>query len=121
MIQMKQKVNIKMLLSISISASVCTTQIAPHYACNHHSASLTDCLNALHTIDMQDIQDEEIGELEKGYEEEEIIDDGEMCDDHAADIDEDIQGNSISDLPPNNVIQMAEDVEKESISRKAHE
>ncbi|KAL5487068.1 hypothetical protein EMCRGX_G019627 [Ephydatia muelleri] len=41
--------------------------------------------------DMQDIQDEEIGELEKGYEEEEIIDDGEMCDDHAADIDEDIQ------------------------------
>ena len=43
---------------------------------------------------MQDNQDEEIGELEKGYEEEEIIDDGEMWDDHAADIDEDIQGNS---------------------------
>ncbi|KAL5518221.1 hypothetical protein EMCRGX_G003912 [Ephydatia muelleri] len=40
---------------------------------------------------MQDNQDEEIGELEKGYEEEEIIDDGEMWDDHAADIDEDIQ------------------------------
>ena len=40
---------------------------------------------------MQDNQDEEIGELEKGYEEEEIIDDGEMWDDHAADIDEDFK------------------------------
>ena len=71
-------------------------------------------------ITMQDNQDEEIGELEKGYEEEEIIDDGEMWDDHAADIDEDIQGNSTSDFPPNHVMPTAEDVEEESISRKAH-
>ena len=47
MIQMKQKVSIKMLLSISISASVYTTQIAPHGACNRRCESLTDCLNNL--------------------------------------------------------------------------
>ena len=69
---------------------------------------------------MHDNQDEEIGELEKGYEEEETIDDGEMWDDHAADIDKDIQGNSTSDLLPNNVVPMTEDLEEESISRKAH-
>ena len=43
-----------------------------------------------------------------------------MWDDQAADIDENIQGNSTSDLPPNNVMPMAEDLEVESISRKAH-
>ena len=35
----------KMLLSIIVSASVYTTQIAPHYACNCRCESLTDCLN----------------------------------------------------------------------------
>ena len=43
-----------------------------------------------------------------------------MWDDHAADIDEDIQGNSTSDLLPNHVMPTAEDVEEVSISRKAH-
>ena len=43
-----------------------------------------------------------------------------MWDDQAADIDEDIQGNSTSDLPPSNVMPMAEDLVEESISRKAN-
>ena len=43
-----------------------------------------------------------------------------MWDDTAADIAEDIQGNSTSDLPLNNVMPTAEDLEEESISRKAH-
>ena len=69
---------------------------------------------------MQDNQDEETEELEKGYKEEEIIDYGEMWEDRAADIDGDIQGNGTSDLPPNNVVPTAEDLEEESLSRKAH-
>ena len=43
-----------------------------------------------------------------------------MWDDQAADIDDDIQGNSTSDLPPSNVMPMAEDLEEELVSRKAN-
>ena len=43
-----------------------------------------------------------------------------MWDDQAADIDDDIQGNSTSDLPPSNVMPMAEDLVEESVSRKAN-
>ena len=41
-----------------------------------------------------------------------MIDDGETWDDHSADIDEDIQGDITSDLPPcSNEMPMADDLE----------